>query len=203
MHTTRRLLLVLGDQLSFNLASLHGLDTKSDTVLLAEVMEEARHVPHHPQKIALIFSAMRHFAEALQQRGIRVQYVALDDPENTGSVPSELRRWQALMQPDEVHITECGDWRLEQSLKDCGLAIQWHLDSRFLCTRTEFSNWAKGKKQLRLEFFYREMRRKSGLLLNGDGTPVGGAWNFDADNRKALPKGIRRSEEHTSELQSQ
>ena len=80
MNMTRRLLLVLGDQLSFNLASLHGLDPQSDTVLLAEVMEEASHVPHHPQKITLIFSAMRHFAEALQQRGIRVQYVRLDDP---------------------------------------------------------------------------------------------------------------------------
>ena len=177
MNMTRRLLLVLGDQLSFNLASLHGLDPQSDTVLLAEVMEEASHVPHHPQKITLIFSAMRHFAEALQQRGIRVQYVRLDDPENTGSLPSELRRWQALMQPDEIHITECGDWRLEQSLKDCGLAIQWHCDSRFLCTRTEFSSWAKGKKQLCMEFFYREMRRKSRLLLNGDGSPVGGALN--------------------------
>jgi len=191
MNTTRRLCLVLGDQLSFDLASLQVLDKESDTVLLVEVMEEASHVPHHPQKITLIFSAMRHFAEALQQRGIRVQYVTLDDPENTGSVPSELHRWQAHLQPDELHMTECGDWRLEHSLRDCGLAIQWHSDSRFLCTRTDFSNWAQGKKQLRMEFFYREMRRRSGLLLNGDGSPVGGAWNFDAENRKTLPKGVR------------
>ncbi|GLK91685.1 deoxyribodipyrimidine photo-lyase [Pseudomonas turukhanskensis] len=154
-------------------------------------MEEARHVPHHPQKIALIFSAMRHFAEALKQRGTQVHYVTLDDPQNTGSVPSELRRWQSLIKPDELHITDCGDWRLEQSLRICGLAIHWHSDSRFLCTRAEFADWAAEKKQLRMEFFYREMRRKSGLLLNGDGTPVGGAWNFDADNRKQLPKGAR------------
>lgn len=191
MNKTHRLCLVLGDQLSFDLASLKGLDSQRDTVLLVEVMEEASHVPHHPQKIALIFSAMRHFAEALQQRGIRVQYVTLDDPQNSGSMPGELRRWQSLLQPDELHLTECGDWRLEQSLKDCGLAIQWHTDSRFLCTRLEFASWAEGKKQLRMEFFYREMRRKSGLLLNGDGSPVGGAWNFDAENRKALPKGVR------------
>ena len=190
MNAIHRLCLVLGDQLSFDLASLRGLDTERDTVLLVEVMEEASHVPHHPQKITLIFSAMRHFAKALQQQGIRVQYVALDDPQNTGSVPSELRRWQSLMQPDELHMTECGDWRLEQSLKDCGLQIQWHVDTRFLCTRAEFSSWAKDKKQLRMEFFYREMRRKSGLLINGDGSPVGGAWNFDAENRKALPKGV-------------
>lgn len=191
MKRPNRLCLVLGDQLSFNLASLQCLDAQRDTVLMVEVMEEARHVPHHPQKIVLILSAMRHFAAALRERGFNVQYVSLVDPDNSGSVPGELVRWQALLQPDEIHITECGDWRLEQSLRACGLAIQWHSDRRFLCTRDEFANWAKGKKQLRMEFFYREMRRKSGLLLNGDGTPVGGAWNFDAQNRKPLPKGLK------------
>lgn len=175
MKKSNRLCLVLGDQLSFDLASLQGLNKDRDTVLLVEVMEEASHVPHHPQKIILIFSAMRHFAEALRQQGFQVQYVTLDDPKNSGTVKGELQRWQALTHSDEIHITECGDWRLEHALKDCELAIQWHPDSRFLCTRTEFSDWAKGKKQLRMEFFYREMRRKSGLLLNGDGSPVGGA----------------------------
>ncbi|MDD1002623.1 cryptochrome/photolyase family protein [Pseudomonas sp. TNT2022 ID642] len=191
MNKTHRLCLVLGDQLSFDLASLAGLDRKQDRVLLVEVMEEASHVAHHPQKIALIFSAMRHFAQALENQGFQVQYVTLDDPHNSGSVPGELKRWQALLQANEVHLTECGDWRLEQSLKDCGLPIHWHADSRFLCSRDEFRAWAAGKKQLRMEFFYREMRRKSRLLLNGDGTPVGGAWNFDADNRKPLPKTVK------------
>ncbi|MGZ0717552.1 cryptochrome/photolyase family protein [Pseudomonas palleroniana] len=191
MTAHRRLCLVLGDQLSFDLASLQGLDNERDSVLLVEVMEEARHVPHHPQKIALVFSAMRHFAEALTQGGTQVHYVTLDDPKNTGSVPSELRRWHSLLQPDELHITECGDWRLEQSIRTCDLAIEWHRDSRFLCSRAEFAHWAADKKQLRMEFFYREMRRKNRILLNGDGSPVGGAWNFDADNRKPLPKGVR------------
>jgi deoxyribodipyrimidine photolyase-related protein len=191
MNKRHRLCLVLGDQLSFDLASLQKLDAQCDTVLLVEVMEEASHVPHHPQKIALIFSAMRHFAKALQDQGLQVEYVTLDDPQNSGSVASELRRWQQLLQAEEVHVTECGDWRLEQALKDCGLAIHWHADTRFVCSRAEFGAWAQGKKQLRMEFFYREMRRKSGLLLNGDGSPVGGAWNFDAENRKALPKGVK------------
>lgn len=133
---------------------------------------------------------MRHFASALQQQGIDVHYVSFDDPLNAASVPGELMRWQSLLQPEELHLTECGDWRLEQSLKNCGLSIQWHPDTRFLCTRDEFSSWAKDKKQLRMEFFYREMRRKSGLLMNSDGSPIGGNWNFDADNRKALPKGV-------------
>ena len=191
MNQNRRLCLVLGDQLSFDLASLQTLDSERDSVLLVEVMEEASYVPHHPQKIALIFSAMRHFAQALRDQGVRVEYVTLDDPHNSGSVPGELRRWQQRLQAEEVHVTECGDWRLEQSIRDCGLPIHWHADTRFLCSRDEFAAWAAGKKQLRMEFFYREMRRKSRLLLNGDGTPVGGAWNFDAENRKALPKGVK------------
>lgn len=198
VRSVRRLCLVLGDQLSSDLASLQSADPQFDEILLAEVAEEATHVPHHPQKIALIFSAMRHFAEALGQRGYRVHYVRLDDPRNSGTLPDEILRWQALLGAEEVHLTECGDWRLEQSLRgleqclrERGVAMHWHADSRFLCSRAEFSAWAQGKQQLRMEYFYREMRRKGHVLLNGDGTPAGGAWNFDAENRKALPKGQR------------
>jgi deoxyribodipyrimidine photolyase-related protein len=187
----RRLALVLGDQLSFDLPSLEALDPQQDTVLLAEVAAETDYVPHHPQKIAVIFSAMRHFAEALRERGWQVHYVKLDDPDNSGSLPGELQRWATHLQAGEVHMTECGEWRLEDQLRRCGLTINWHTDRRFVCARDEFARWAEGRKQLRMEFFYREMRRKTGLLLNGDGTPVGGAWNFDAENRKALPKQIK------------
>jgi deoxyribodipyrimidine photolyase-related protein len=189
--SVHRLALVLGDQLSFDLAALQALDPARDVVLLAEVAEEAAYVPHHPQKIALIFSAMRHFAEALRARGWQVIYTRLDDADNSGSLVAELQRWAAKLGAAEVHVTECGEWRLEQVLRDSGLPLTWHADRRFLCGRAEFAAWAKGKKQLRMEYFYREMRRKSGLLLNGDGTPVGGAWNFDAENRKALPKSVK------------
>ncbi len=103
MKRSHRLRLILGDQLSFDLTSLQCLNTKSDTALLVEVMEEASHVPHHPQKNTLTFSAMRHFAEELQKQGIRVEYLTLDHPKNSGSVPSELRRWQALLQPGNTH----------------------------------------------------------------------------------------------------
>lgn len=156
MSAVRRLCPVLGDQLSFDLASLAGLEAERDAVLMVEVMEEASHVPHHPQKITLIFSAMRHFAEALKARGFRVHYVRLDDSLNTGSVPAELHRWQSSLQPEEIHLTETGDWRLEHSIKTCGLAIQWHSDTRFLCSRGEFSDWAQGKTAA------------DGVLLPGD-----------------------------------
>ena len=173
--------LVLGDQLSFDLSVLDGLDPVHDRVLLAEVADEANHVPHHPQKIAFIFSAMRHFAQALRERGVAVDYVALDDPANSGSLAGELARFAAKYRPADIHVTEAGDWRVEQALKSSGLPITWHADQRFLCSRAQFACWASGKKQLRMEFFYREMRRRAGLLLNLDGTPEGGVWNLDAE----------------------
>jgi len=182
--------LVLGDQLSFELSALEGLDVARDRVLLAEVAEEAGHVPHHPQKIAFIFSAMRHFAEALRLRGVAVDYVRLDDPANSGSLAGELLRFATLHRPRSIHVTEAGDWRVEQALNGCGLPITWHADRRFICSRSEFARWAQSKSQLRMEFFYREMRRRTGLLLNPDGSPEGGVWNLDADNRKALPRGL-------------
>ena len=183
-----RLALVLGDQLSFELASLRELNPERDAILMAEVVEEATYVPHHPQKIALIFSAMRHFAEALRQRGWRVLYSRLDDPHNSGSIVGELRRGLEQLGAGAIHLTECGEWRLQQALCDSGLPLVWHADRRFFCSREWFAGWAHGKRQLRMEFFYREMRRKHGVLMNADGTPVGGAWNFDAENRKALPR---------------
>jgi len=102
--------LVLGDQLSFDLSALDGLDPVHDRVLLAEVADEANHVPHHPQKIAFIFSAMRHFAQALRERGVAVDYVALDDPANSGSLAGELARFAAKYRPADIHVTEAGDW---------------------------------------------------------------------------------------------
>ncbi len=87
---TATLCLVLGDQLSPKIAGLRAIDPERDTILLCEVMEEARYVPHHPQKIAFLFSAMRHFAEDLRQKGYRVRYVRLDDPDNTGSFSGEV-----------------------------------------------------------------------------------------------------------------
>ena len=93
----RRLGLLLGDQLSFDLSLFDALEPALDAILMAEVNEEARYVPHHPQKIVLIFSAMRHFAQELRERGWRVIYTTLDDADNSGSIVGELRRWHAAI----------------------------------------------------------------------------------------------------------
>ncbi|MBB4862148.1 deoxyribodipyrimidine photolyase-related protein [Pseudomonas nitritireducens] len=190
-HKARRLGLVLGDQLSFELSLFEALDPACDAILMAEVNDEARYVPHHPQKIVLIFSAMRHFAQALRERGWRVIYVTLDDPDNSGSIVGELQRWQVALGAPQVHVTECGEWRLQEALRAAPLPLVTHEDTRFLCSRQAFARWAGTRRQLRMENFYHEMRRRTGLLMEPDGQPVGGSWNLDADNRKPLPRGLR------------
>ncbi|WP_170370337.1 cryptochrome/photolyase family protein [Ruegeria arenilitoris] len=182
-----RLILVLGDQLSQNLSALSQAEKARDTVLMAEVADEAGYVPHHKKKIAFVFSAMRHFADELGAAGWQVRYVRLDHPDNTGSITGEIARAIADLSITNVQVTEPGEYRLQTALLEWADQSQTDLhmleDDRFVATHQEFRNWADGRKQLRMEYFYREMRRKTGLLMNGD-QPEGGRWNFDAENRK-------------------
>jgi len=186
-----RLVLVLGDQLSRDVAALRAAGPE-DVVVMAEVMAEGTYVPHHPQKIALILSAMRHFAETLRGEGWRVAYSRLDDPQNTQSITGELIRRAAEHGAREVVATACGDWRLRQALADCPVPVTVLPDDRFLCSEAEFAIWAGGRKQYRMEFFYREMRRKTGLMMEGE-KPAGGQWNYDHDNRKPAKADMFRS----------
>lgn len=176
------IILVLGDQLSPNLSSLSAGDKTRDIVLMAEVMAEATYVGHHKKKIALIFSAMRHFAEALRADGWSVDYVKLDDGDNTGDLGGEVRRALTRHGAGEVIVTEAGEHRLRAEMAGWE-GVRILADDRFIATRAEFERWADGRKQLRMEYFYRDMRRKTGLLMEGD-DPAGGKWNFDAENRK-------------------
>jgi deoxyribodipyrimidine photolyase-related protein len=181
---------VLGDQLTRSLSSLNGLDKVKDIVLMVEVQAETTYVRHHKQKIAFLFSAMRHFAESLRQEGVKVDYVRLDDPANTHSFTTELERAVHRHHATEVFVTEPGEWRVWEMMLDwrenLGVPVHIREDSRFIASRDEFAQWADGRKQYRMEFFYREMRRKTGLLMEGD-QPEGGQWNYDHDNRKRLP----------------
>ena len=178
--------IVLGDQLTRAITSLRDI-AGSDVVLMMEVAEEATYVPHHKQKLVLILSAMRHFAGALSAEGITVDYVRLEDPANTGSFSTEVKRAVARHSPDRVIVTEPSEWRVKEMMGGWGAEIL--ADERFFASPATFAQWADGRKQLRMEFFYREMRRSSGLLMSGD-APAGGQWNFDQDNRKSLPRGV-------------
>ncbi len=185
---------VLGDQISDGrLSSLTDLDPARDVVLFAEVRAEATYVPHHRQKIALVFSGMRGFAERLRASGVRVRYVRLDDPDNTHTLAGEIARAAAAEGLRQVAITEPGEWRLKEAFdalaQDSALRLEVREDDRFLCSHGAFRDWARSKQTLRLEHFYRHMRQRTGLLMDGS-EPCGGRWNFDAENRKRLPKSV-------------
>jgi deoxyribodipyrimidine photolyase-related protein len=185
--------LVLGDQLTASVSALQDADRSRDIVVMFEVAQEATYVRHHKQKIVLVLSAMRHFAEELRADGFTVDYVELEHPQNTGSITGELRRAVMRHRAQRVVATEPGEWRVREMMQSwepkLGVPVEIREDTRFLCSRQEFAAWAEGKRQLRMESFYRLMRKRTGWLMDG-GSPEGGSWNFDAENRRALPAGI-------------
>ncbi len=187
-----RLILVLGDQLTPGIAALRAGDRATDVVVMAEVLGEATYVPHHPQKIALIFAAMRKHAEVLRADGWTVAYARLDNPDNTQTIAGELIRRAAETGATGVIATEPGEWRVIHDLAALPLRVTTLPDDRFLCSTAEFAAWAGGRKQFRMEWFYRDMRRKTGLLMEGD-QPAGGQWNYDHDNRKPAKADLFRA----------
>jgi deoxyribodipyrimidine photolyase-related protein len=186
----KTLRLILGDQLSRSISALSDIEPDNDVLLMVEVHDEATYVRHHKQKLVLVLSAMRHFAQQLRNEGIDVDYVQLDDANNTGSFTGELRRALERHHIDRLVVTEPGEWRVWQMMQEwsalLNITVDIREDDRFLCSRNDFAEWANARKRLRMEYFYREMRRKTGWLMTDD-QPEGGKWNYDADNRKKLP----------------
>jgi deoxyribodipyrimidine photolyase-related protein len=183
----RHLVVVLGDQLSNEASAFDDFDQASDTVLMMEVADEATYVPQHKIRLALFFSAMRHFRLALQDRGHRVHYAELEDENNRGSLTEEVKRWVHKTRPDKLILTKPGDYRVEQNIRKVARSLKCNLEIRtdrhFLCDPRDFQAYAEGRKSLLLESFYRQMRQREGVLMTGD-DPVGGRWNFDRDNRE-------------------
>lgn len=188
-----KLRLILGDQLSKGLSSLRDA-APDDLILMCEVRSEATYVKHHKKKIAFLFSAMRHFAAELAADGLTLRYTHYDAPDNAGSLLGEVRRAMAAHDITEIIVTEPGEYRLLAEMRtwadDLGLPVDIRPDDRFLATHQDFADWAKGRKQLRMEFFYREMRRKYAVLMDPGG-PIGGRWNYDAENRKPPTEGLK------------
>ena len=188
-----KICLVLGDQLSHGISSLGDL-ASIDTVMMCEVRAEATYVKHHKKKITFLFSAMRHFAQELAQKGVTVRYVRYDDPENQGSLRAEVVRAIQEIGVTELVVTEPGEYRLLDEMKQwessIGIPVDMRPDDRFLASHEDFKDWATGRKQLRMEYFYREMRQRYSVLMDHNG-PIGGQWNFDAENRKPPQKGMQ------------
>ncbi|MEM9206405.1 MAG: cryptochrome/photolyase family protein [Pseudomonadota bacterium] len=185
------MIFVLGDQLSMSGAALRAADKENDVVLMVEASDETTYVRHHKKKIAFVLSAMRHFADDLKKAGYTVEYVKLDDPDNTGSFTGELKRAVQKHKAERVRVVEPGEWRVREMMDgwadEIGVPVDILTDDRFVCDHETFEAWADGRKQLRMEYFYRDMRRQTGYLMDEDGSPTGGQWNFDHDNRERLP----------------
>ncbi len=188
----RNLILILGDQLNADASAFDGFDLKQDAVWMAEVDNESKHVPSTKPRIAVFLAAMRHFRDALRERGITVHYTELTDSKNTHVLASEVERTAKKLKPARLIVTEPGEHRVWQEIETIaetlGLPIDIRADRHFFCTLDEFRQHAAGRKQLRMEFFYREVRRKHRVLLDSAGEPEGGQWNFDHDNRGSFPK---------------
>ena len=193
----------MGDQLSKNISSLKDCNKSEDSILICEVWNEATYVKHHKKKIAFLFSAMRHFAEELEDNGYRVLYTKLEDKQNSGSLKSEIARALKQQKYDQIVVTHPGEYRVEDDIKgwatDFSISVEIRVDDRFLCSTEDFALWAKGRKQLRMEYFYREMRKKYNLLMEGN-EPEGGQWNYDLKNRKPPKENLLIPEPYHNEL---
>jgi len=197
--------LILGDQLSTSLPTLKNVDKVNDIVLMCEVMAEATYVKHHKKKIAFVFSCMRHFAIELESQGYRVRYVALDSLYNTQSFDGEVARAIQDLKPSRLIVTEPGEYRVLKMMQNWqsrfALPVDILPDTRFLTNHAEFSQWTAGKKQLRMEYFYRDMRRKHNILIEKNSEPVGGQWNYDKENRKP-PSGSMKTTKRVTHKKS-
>jgi len=189
----KTLRLIFWDQLSLSLSSLKDVGPH-DTILMCELRDEVTRVKHHPKKIALWFSAMRHFAEGLTNKRKNVRYVDFNDPLNTHTLTGEVKRALDSLSIKKIIVTEPGEYHFEETIKSwrksLDIDVEIRADDRFLCSIEEFKEWASTKKELRMEYFYRNMRKKYHLLIEPDGQPTGGLWNYDKENRKPLSTDI-------------
>ncbi|HQZ01200.1 MAG TPA: cryptochrome/photolyase family protein [Thauera sp.] len=186
-HTCQTLRLVLGDQLNPGHSWFQSVDPEVVHVLM-EVRQETDYVLHHAQKILAIFAAMRDFARHLRTAGHRVRYVTLDDPSNRQSITENLTALTQHYGAQRLEWQSPDEWRLDSQL--CAWAggqafVSAAVDSEhFLTARHEMAEFFADRKQWLMEHFYRHMRRRFTLLVDAQGKPEGGKWNFDHDNRK-------------------
>ncbi len=188
----RNLVVILGDQLDTDSAALTDLDPAQDAVWMAEVPVEATLVWSHKARIALFLSAMRHFREYLHSRGITVHYREVGRADSKQSLTDILKSDVARLQPHALVMVEPGEWRLREAFRELGESVrescsmEMREDSHFMCRHDEFETWMQGRRQPRMEHFYRDMRRKHGILVDSQNKPHGGRWNFDHDNRASF-----------------
>jgi len=188
MNKTLRL--ILGDQLNSN----HSWFLNSEehfTYVMMEIRTETDYTLHHIQKVAGIFAAMRNFSEELKAKNHKVIYIHLNDKDNLNSFEDNIQYLISKLNFTHFEYQLPDEFRVDQQLKKLCQSISITsnaVDSEhFFTSREELGNFFEGKKTLLMESFYRALRKKQNVLMEGD-KPVTGQWNYDSDNRKKLPK---------------
>lgn len=179
---------ILGDQLTPTISSLADLRPAECVVLLIESVERARLVRYHKHKLVLVWSAMRHFAEEMRGLGYTVDYHA-----SRPDFASALREHAARFRPDRLRLMEASEWGVTERLqnlaeRETGARVEITPSSQFICAHDAFLRLVGRRRHIVMEEFYRHLRRKTGLLMDGD-TPAGGQFNYDVSNRERPPKG--------------
>ncbi|WP_094561210.1 cryptochrome/photolyase family protein [Synechococcus sp. 8F6] len=177
---------ILGDQLSQTHPALASLAPAEARVLLIESTSVLQQRRYHRQKLVLVWSAMRHFAAELRQLGWSVDYC------EATTFAAALQTWITQHGIRELHLMDPAERPFRTAIErlDLTVPLVWHRSTAFLWSQEDFAAWAQPYKQLRMELFYREGRKRFGVLMGDAGQPLGGQWNFDHDNRKAPPKGL-------------
>ena len=192
MPKLRNLIVVLGDQLDLEASAYDNFDARVDAVWMAEVADESTRVLSSRPRIVMFLAAMRHFALALKAVNRPLHYAQLDASGNQGSLAAQLKADMERLRPARLVMTEPGDWRVLQAIKAVADASSTPLeiceDRHFLSSVSDFAAHARGRKSLRMEYFYREQRRRHSVLMDpqNESAPLGGKWNFDAENREAF-----------------
>jgi len=191
MKKIRNLVVVFGDQLDPDASALDGFDKERDAIWMAEVDHESKHVWSTKSRIAIFLAAMRHFRDEMRDKGYRVEYTQLDERKRTDCLSGRLGIDLRAGSPEKVVATRPGEWRVLEGLKktcrDEKVELEVREDRHFYTTPDDFREHAKGRKSLRMEFFYRELRKRFEVLMDGK-EPIGGEWNFDRDNRETFGK---------------
>jgi deoxyribodipyrimidine photolyase-related protein len=181
---------VLGDQLDRASPAFAGFDPRQDAVWMAEAHPEATRVWSSQMRIAVFLAAMRHFAAELRADGVRVEYPTLDSVDPRATLAELLVAAIARCAPQRVVMAEAGEWHLRAALRaavaSTGVPLDEREDTHFYCSRAEFARHVAERRQLRMEYFYRELRRRERVLLDERGEPEGGAWNYDVLNRRSF-----------------
>lgn len=187
---------VLGDQLSHGQAALLQRSRFKGTtpVILIESVDYVADRPYHYQKLVLVWSAMRHFAAELKAAGWDVHYAI------ASNFQSPLTDWIQEKNISELLIMQPTDRPFEQLIKHLvfnsstnyaiNCAVTFVTNNHFLWSRDDFYTWAKDRKKLILEDFYRAGRKRFDVLMD-QGKPLGDRWNFDKENRQPPKQNIQ------------